>query len=185
MGLYLTFRQMDLKRLPAYGETVMVKSWVYDCDRLFGWRNSVIYDSKGEICVASVGMGAFVDLAKGLPARLPPELLNSIIRSDPLDMEALPRKIPVPPDMAAAGEALRVQAYHLDNYDHMNNARYLDLASGCLPEGFSPRRLRIEYKRPAQQGDLIQPYRGMRDQALVVTLNAPDGAVFAAVEFQG
>ncbi|MDR0553952.1 MAG: hypothetical protein LBG76_04035 [Treponema sp.] len=184
LGLYLTFRQIDIKRFPAYGETVIAKSWVYNCDRLYGYRNSVIYDSEGRFCIASVGMGAFVDLARGLPTRLPQEILDSSIRYEPLDMEVLSRKIPLPHAMTVIGEPFKVQSYHLDNYGHMNNARYLDIASAYLPDDFTLRRLRIEYKRPALPGETIIPQAGTRDDKLVIALTSPDKAIFASVEFQ-
>jgi acyl-CoA thioesterase FadM len=64
-------------------------------------------------------------------------------------------KIPVPPAMIQLSDTIRVQEYHLDNYGHMNNARYVDIASAYIPEAFSVRRIRLEYRNMALCGDSI------------------------------
>jgi acyl-CoA thioesterase FadM len=99
-------------------------------------------------------------------------------------MEILPRKIPIPPSMARLPDTIRVQAYHLDNYGHMNNARYVDIASAYIPETFPVRRIRLEYKNMALCGDVITPYSAQIDgAALIITLNGADGKVFSVMEF--
>jgi hypothetical protein len=123
-----------------------------------------------------------------------------MITYPPLEMEVLPRKIPLPASPQTEGEAIRVQGYHLDNYGHMNNARYVDIASACLPDGFQARRMRAEYKRAAFPGDLIIPRCARSgDDAFTVSLSArhPAGSsaehppklsaedLFTVMEFSG
>jgi acyl-ACP thioesterase len=139
-----------------------------------------------------------VDLTKAMPSRISQELLDTVVTHPPLDMEILPRKIPVPPDMPALPggdiadqpDFIKVQNYHLDNYGHMNNARYVDIASAYIPDDFRLKRMRMEYKKMALPGDLILPRLGRgKGGSLVITLNAPDnaaceaGAVYAVMEF--
>jgi hypothetical protein len=102
----------------------------------------------GELCVASSGVGVFVDLERAAPAR--------------------------------------VEDCHLDYYGHMNNARYLDLASAALPRGFEPRRVRAEYRKAALPGDRIVPWTGAAGEgSLVCALKPEDGGIFTALEFRG
>jgi acyl-CoA thioesterase FadM len=183
-GMYLVSRQIDIHRLPAYGETVRVKSWVRDCDRLFGYRHTALYDASGGLCLGSYAVGAFVDLDKGIPGRIPQEVLDTVTVHGPLDMEILPRKIPVPEAQEASGDVIKVQSYHLDNYGHMNNARYVDIASAYIPEDFLVRRIRAEYKTPALPGDLIFPSLCRSGKtALVVALNNKNAAPYTVLEF--
>ncbi|GHV41620.1 hypothetical protein AGMMS49546_17890 [Spirochaetia bacterium] len=191
-GMYLVSRQIDIHRLPAYGEHITVKSWVTNCDRLFGYRNTAIYDSENKLCIGAYATGPFVDLTKAAPARISQELLDKVATYPALDMEILPRKIPIPPNMApqpGPGDPLRpeqilVQNYHLDNYGHMNNARYVDIASAYIPGDFRLKRIRMEYKKMALPGDLIIPYVGRGEgDALIITLNVPDNAVYTVMEF--
>jgi acyl-ACP thioesterase len=185
-GMYLISRQIDFLRFPAYGEHIAIDSWVNGCDRLYGYRNTALYDCNGTLCIASYAIGVFVDLEKAMPARIPQELLDKMKTYPPLDMELLPRKIPLSAAPQTEGEAIMVQGYHLDNYGHMNNARYVDIASACLPDDFPVRRMRAEYKRAAFPGDLIIPHCACSgDDAFTVTLSAGDGSVFTVIEFRG
>jgi acyl-ACP thioesterase len=183
-GMYLVSRQIDISRLPAYGERVRVKSWVRCCDRLFGYRHTALYDAADRLCLGTYAVGAFVDLAKGTPRRIPQEILDTVAAQGPLDMEILPRKIPVPDDLEPIGDAIKVQSYHLDNYGHMNNARYVDIASAYIPEDFPVRRIRAEYKMPALPGDLIFPsVCRVGETARIVALNTKDAAPYTVMEF--
>ncbi|MDR1129231.1 MAG: hypothetical protein LBL20_07960 [Treponema sp.] len=183
-GMFLISRQMDIARLPAYGERVTARSWVTGCDRLFGYRNTAIYDAQGHLCIGTYAVGAFADLKRMAPARIPQELPGKVKIYPALDMEILPRKIPVPSVMARLPDTIRVQDYHLDNYGHMNNARYVDIASAYIPEYFQVRRIRLEYKNMALCGDSIIPHFAQVDEAtLIVTLNGEDGKLFAVMEF--
>ncbi|MDR1411575.1 MAG: hypothetical protein LBI91_05180 [Spirochaetaceae bacterium] len=183
-GMFLISRQLDITRLPAYGERITVRSWVTGCDRLFGYRNTAIYDAQGRLCIGTYAIGAFVDLKRMAPARVPREFPDRVKSYPALDMEILPRKIPVPSAMTRLPDTIRVQDYHLDRYGHMNNARYVDIASAYIPEDFRARRVRLEYKNMALCGDLIVPHFARTDgAALVITLNGEDGKLFSVMEF--
>ncbi|MDR1098984.1 MAG: hypothetical protein LBL28_00735 [Treponema sp.] len=190
-GMYLVSRQIVIFRLPRYGENIRVKSWVTGCDRLFGYRNSAVYDEAGSLCIGAYAVGAFVDLEKAAPLRIPRELADQVEKYEALDMEIFPRKIPVPGGMVQKPDAIRVQGYHLDNYSHMNNARYVDIASACLPEAFAVRHIRMEYKKAALEGDIIVPWASpacLSPQgalSLVISLNDPGGQPYTVMEFSG
>jgi acyl-CoA thioesterase FadM len=198
-GMYLISRQVDFIRRPAYGELVSVRSWPVNCDRLFGYRNTAIYDETGALCVGAYTVGPFMDLAAAKPMRISQNMVDTVELFPPLDMEILPRKIPVPGGESLAGasgaaEAVRVQNYHLDNYGHMNNARYIDIASAYIPDGFTVRRVRAEYKKAALTGDLIVPKIYKPDGgALVITLCSPgakgqsssEQEIYTVMEFSG
>jgi acyl-ACP thioesterase len=185
-GMYLISRQIETRRFPAYGEYVKVKSWVTGCDPLYGYRNTAIYDSNDELCIGSFALGAFIDLAKAMPHRMSPELLASIQLYPPLAMEQFPRKIPIPPGLIPQNDAIRVQSYHLDNYGHMNNARYVDIASAYIPEDFTLRFIRAEYKKAALPGDLIIPHVCRKDDStMVITLNGENTSLYTVLELRG
>jgi acyl-ACP thioesterase len=185
-GMFLISRQLDIKRLPAYGEQITARSWITNCDRLFGYRNTAIYDAQDRLCIGTYAIGTFADLKRMAPSRIPQELLDQVKSYPALDMEMLPRKIPVPPEMIQLSDTVRVQEYHLDNYGHMNNARYVDIASAYIPDSFSVRRIRLEYKNMALCGDLIIPHFAQIDeQTLIITLNGEDGKIFSVMEFTG
>lgn len=184
LNMYLVARQIDISRFPAYGEELRLRAWIYGCEgRRFGLRNTVMYGEDGGVCMATSATGAFINLENGHGVKISPDV-EKLLKYDPsYPMELGPRKIAVPDGESLVFEPVTVSPHHLDSFKHMNNARYVDIASDCLPEGFTPRRVRMEYKRPATLGQRITP-RLYADspERLVVTLDGPDG-VCCALEF--
>lgn len=184
LNMYLVARQIDIARFPAYGEELCLKAWIYGSEgRRFGLRNTVMYDASGELCMVTSATGAFISLESGRGVKISEEAERLFESVPPYPMDVQPRKIAIPAAEPELFAPVTVSAHHLDNFKHMNNARYVDIASDYLPEGFRPRRVRMEYKRPATLGQAITPHlyaepaglAGQNDNRLVVTLNGPEG----------
>ena len=157
LGMFLTSRQADVVRLPRYGESITVRTSIYDANAFFGYRNTVLYGADGQPCVLSWCVGAFVSARTGRMVRLPPEQ-RALITIDPrVDMEYADRKIAVPELPGRETDLIPVRRNDIDSNRHMNNARYVEAALECLPEDFSFRRMRVEYKKAARYGDRLHP----------------------------
>lgn len=183
VGMYMVSRQMDILRLPVYGEKLTVRTWVYECKSMYGFRNTVIYDGENKPCVVTNSSGAFMNLETARPIRVSEELINSIDMEPQFPMEYLPRKIAQPAAYDRTGTPFPVLRSHLDMNFHMNNANYLVMAEEYLPEGFSPKRIRVEYKIPAKLGDMITPLVAEEENSVTVNLSSAEGKPFAVVEF--
>lgn len=42
--MFLVSRQLDIVRRPEQNEKLTVKTWTYELKRMYGYRNTVIYD---------------------------------------------------------------------------------------------------------------------------------------------
>ncbi|MDR1399861.1 MAG: hypothetical protein LBJ41_08065 [Treponema sp.] len=153
----LVFRQVGIRRVPVYGEKLCTETRVWMMKPFMGYRNTVIYDEVGELCIESWSIGAFVSLETGRPERLPPEVLASMKIDLKLEMEYLSKKITFPPGSAEKLPPIKVNRGDIDFNRHMNNARYVQTALELLPPDFAVTRFRIEYKMPAKYGDLLYP----------------------------
>lgn len=184
-AVFLAFRQVEIFRLPAYGEHLLIRTNVYDCKNFFGFRNTTIYDERGEICVLCAAIGAFVDRASGRPAKVPTEIVRGFRFDPPLPMEYLSRKIMLPAQPPELLAPFRVKSHQADMYGHFNSNRSFDEAMEYLPADFSFNRLRLEYKAQAKPGELITPalYRGVpASDALTLTLSN-ESALCTVFEF--
>lgn len=184
LGMFLTSRQADIVRLPRCGEPITVRTSIYDTNAFFGYRNTVLFGGDGRPCVLSWCIGAFVSFATGRMVRLPAEQRAGITVDPRVEMEYLGKKIPVPDIPGREAEPIAVRRADIDFNRHMNNARYVEAALECLPEGFPFRRMRVEYKKPAKYGDRLFPLciddpAGRR----LVLLRDGGGAPYAVVEF--
>ncbi len=184
LGMFLTSRQADVVRLPRYGEPFTVRTSIYDANAFFGYRNTVLYGGDGQPCVRSWCIGAFVSLQTGRLARLPAEQRARITIDPRVDMEYLDKKIPVPELPGRETDPIPVRRSDIDLNRHMNNARYVEAALECLPEDFSIRRMRVEYKKPARYGDRLHPLCiDTADGTHLVLLRDDAGSPYAVLEF--
>ena len=87
----LASRQVDIVRVPQYGEDLKVVSTVYGMKSMFGFRNTFIYDAEGKPCYKTWSMGAFVDRETGQLARVPQDVMDTMTLEKQLDMEYLDR----------------------------------------------------------------------------------------------
>ena len=128
-------------------------------------------------------MGAFVDLSNSQPAVISDNAINNILIEDKLEMEYLSRKVKLPDSLPNEQKPIPVLKSHIDLYNHVNNAKYVMIASDLLPAEFQTKRLRVEYRTPAKQGDVFYPLLYNVDDKVTVSLNNQIGKAFAIVEF--
>ncbi|NDV95014.1 acyl-ACP thioesterase [Dysgonomonas sp. 521] len=167
MAQLLASRQMDVLRMPEYGERLTITTSVFECQNIQGYRNTVIYDEGHKPCVVSWSTGAFVNLSTNRLAKVPQEIFSGMVFDDKVEMEYLDRKITVPEGDVTQFPPVQVMSNDIDMNRHMNNAHYVRVAMEFLPEDFRTDRLRIEYKKPAEKGDMLYPRLIRTDKPLI------------------
>lgn len=184
MAVFMASRQVDILRLPRYGEEIEVSTWVHGCRGFYGLRNTVIRDAAGELCVASFSIGAFVKLDTGIPYLMPKSAYEDMVSAPPLEMEYLPRKIALPggAEFAELRRDCVVPGY-VDANGHLNAGRALDIAVSWLE--FTPRRVRVEYKAQGKPGTAFVVERADETpEHTFMRLRSVDGEVLSVYEFK-
>lgn len=184
LGMFLLSRQVDVLRLPRYGESIAAETRIFELGGFFGKRNTLLYGEDGAPCILTWSTGPFVSRETGRLVRMPPGEAERI-RVDPrVEMEYLGRKVTAP---AAPGRAFPpepVRSGDIDFYGHMNNARYLERGLELLPDGFRVGRLRIDYRMSARAGDMLHPLLTQdADGKRFVLLSDSAGRPYAVMEF--
>lgn len=182
-GMFLVSRQTDIIRKPKYGERVHLKTWTYDCRRMYGFRNTIIFDENEKPCAISYSTGAFMNLETARPMQIPKETLAKIKLNPAFEMEYTPRKIALPDTEPTIFEQVKIKKYQLDMNNHTNNARYIDIADEYLPDDKKVGRIRCEYKKPAKYNDVITPKVYSYSNNLSVDLQGDDGKSFCIIEY--
>lgn len=167
MGTVWLIRRTTCERLaPAvYDDRLIVRTWVTDMRRVRSERAYEVTRARdGAVVARATTDWVYVDLARGLPTRVPREL-QAALMPDGITMQTRrPDPWPLPPAHAHRS-GRRVELAHLDAVAHVNNAKYADYleqdvydalaAHGCAidPTARSGRlRLRtldLEYLSPA------------------------------------
>lgn len=184
MGLFLVSRQVDIRRLPVYGENVTAQTSIFECRSFYGYRNTILYGEDQLPCVLTWSIGAFVDMETGKMVKLPPEECDKITYDEKIDMEYLDKKIVLPEVPGQRLNPVAVKRNDIDFYHHMNNARYIEVALELLKDDAPINRVRIEYKAPAKPGDLLHPQiiEAPNSPRYVLLLDAQDKP-FTIMEF--
>lgn len=185
IAVFLAFRQVEIIRLPDYGEHLAVRTNVYESKNFFGFRNTVILDEQGRLCILCAAIGAFVDRATGRPAKVPAEIIRGFHFDPALPMEYLSRKIALPDRQPERLAAFRIKSHQSDMYGHFNSNRSLDETMEYLPADFRFNRLRLEYKAQAKPGETITPavYRDVPGPGALTFTLSNESALCTIFEF--
>ncbi len=183
--------QVELFQPPKLFDNITIATSPYDFKGLYGYRNFVLYnESKNhEVAACANSIWFLMDTATMRPTRITAEDSSCYLLKPPYPMEYAPRKISLPDNFAqlssAAEPAIPVTEHLLDTNHHVNNAQYVRLAMGCLPEDFTIHRMRAEYRKSAVSGDQIVPVFAhiAETNQYIVSLNDTSGQTFAIVEF--
>lgn len=178
----LTSWEIEVLRYPAVGDPIQVSTWPYDFKGFYGWRNFLMTDAAGATLAQAASLWVLLDLRTGRPTRILPEMVAAYQMEPPLSMECKARKMKVPPQMEERSP-FAVQRFHLDTNHHVNNGKYILMAQEYLPEHFSPRRMRAEYKKSAVYGERIYPSVAELEDKIVVLLADEAGKTYVVAEF--
>ena len=182
MAQLLATRQVEIVRTPEYKEELTVTSTVYGMKPMFGFRNTFIYDAEGRPCYKTWSMGAFVDRQTGKLKRVDEATIASMTLEPQLEMNYKDRRIMLPKTDGQPLEPVKVLRADIDYNRHMNNANYVRVAMELLPEDFTVRGLRVEYRVAAKLGDVLIPTLYQVEGGKILSLSIGDD-VSAIVEF--
>ena len=184
MVWFLSSWQICIGEYPKVADRICVSTWPYGFQRMLGERNHTISTPDGKFLAWGNSNWVLMDTEKQRPIPVPEELRSRYTLEAPFAMEYAPRKIVVPKDGCEKPPVKITQAY-LDSNNHVNNARYVQMAEEYLPEGFSIQQLRAEYKRQALRGDTICPTVARTEKEWVISLNDENAQPYAVIAFQG
>ena len=178
MGHHWLIRETDIEYTHPlrYGDTVQVKTWVADFQRVRSRRAYEFrLDGSGELVARASTDWVFLDDATGRPAPIPPEMMAAFYPEGlPESLPPRERLAPAPPPPPGVFRARRrVEWRDIDPAGHVNNAVYLAYIEDCgiqvaaaygwpmarmAAEGFAlvARRHQIEYKQPAVLDDELE-----------------------------
>lgn len=174
--------QVVVNRFPRMGESVIVSTAPYEFKGFLGMRNFTLDTKEGESLAYANSFWTYVDLATGYPAKLTEEDIKGFELEPKLEMNYAPRKIALP-ESAEEQQEFLIQKHHLDTNHHVNNCQYIRMAEDYLPENFTVRQMRAEYKKQARLGDMICPKVSAENGRITVLLNNEEGQPYAVVEF--
>lgn len=175
--------QIVVERYPDLGENVTIGTQPYDMKGFLGYRNFWMTDGKGRYLAKANTLWSLLNIESGKPGSIPEGMAEAYGIGEKLEMEYASRKIVIPQG-GASQDTIVVGKHHIDANHHVNNQQFVDMAMAFLPEGFTVRQLRAQYKRQAFLGDVLVPNVAEEDGRVVVSMTDPAGGTYAVIEFQ-
>lgn len=176
--------RIEVKRYPAHGEEAVVSTWPYGFKGFIGYRNFTMESPEGELLAYADSIWVLLDLRRGRPMRLLPEMAEAYRILPRISMEPAPRKLALPKGMESQ-DAFPVSKYHIDTNQHVNNGKYVSMAQEYLPMGFEVEKMLAEYRKAAVYGDVIYPLVAREGKKITVNLADKEGMPYAIVELEG
>lgn len=174
--------QVFFRRRPEVGEKIEVSTWATGFKGVFGPRDFLMKKSDGEELVCAHSLWVYVDTETGRPMKPGEDEIAVYEVEEPLPVASFSRKIKVP-ENATWVDTFPVHKYHIDTNNHVNNAKYVELACEVLPEDFCVTGLRVEYRKAAVYGDKIVLKCAMEENRITAVLCDEEENTYAIVEF--
>lgn len=176
--------QIVVNRYPRIGEKIAVSTWAYEFKGFYGSRNFTMEDEQGNLLAYANSLWVLMDMDTGRPTKIGEEEINGYKLEERLDMDYSSRKIFLPTDMVVQ-EPFPVCRYHIDTNNHVNNGQYIQMAREFIPEDFTVKQIRVEYRKEAVYGAIITPKVSCVDGNYTVALCDQEKTPYAVIEFTG
>lgn len=178
----MDFWQIVIKRRPESFELVKVATWATGFKGFFGMRNFLMRDTEDKVLVCANSYWIYLDTATGHPIRVPQEEADIYSPEEPFDMEYTGRKLEAPEDVELV-DTIVVKQHHLDVYNHMNNGKYIQVASDYVENHNAVWQVCCQYKKQARVNDIIKVYRKKEQNKIIIVLKDTDDSIYTTISF--
>lgn len=175
--------QIEILERPRFCDPIEVRSWCYGMTRTFAQRNFQIVRPDGTPYVNADSLWFTFDTEAGRPCRIPESEQAYLMGEERLPMPPTERKLKTEGPYVE-GDPIIVSTQHLDTNRHVNNAQYVLMAAEALPDDLDPRRICVQYRLQAHQGDVLIPRIRTIDDVHTVELVFEDGTSCAVVRME-
>jgi len=169
----------SVRRFPHFGEKLKIYTWTTGFEKMFGKRSFMAKDECGETVATAASLWALVDTKQEKPVRVNDEIIR-LYGIEENTVEEYIRREPDTGEVALAGE-YTVQRRDIDTNNHVNNVKFVEIASEFLPEGIKIKSLQAFYRRAAYLGDVI--YAHICENTMGIRLKTGAGETHTVMRF--
>lgn len=179
----IDFWQIVINDRPSAFEDIKVATWAVGFKGFAGMRNFTMKTEDDRMLACADSYWVYLDTVTGHPVRVPQDEAAAYGTEEPLPMENVGRKLPVPEEMELV-DTFVVQEHHIDLYNHMNNGKYIEIASDYLPADCNVSRICCQYKLQARKGEAVSVYRAAEEGKITIVLRNINGEIYSVITFE-
>lgn len=174
--LVLAWKLKIIKR-PEYNDTIQIKTWSKNHDKLYAYRNFEILDSNNEVIGVASSKWLCVNPSDLKIIKLTDEILSRYESEDisVLDDE-INYKLDIPTEYLNKCE-YKITKNMLDIYDHVHNTFYLDFVEEVIPEELSSiefSNIEIMYKKQILGKGNVQVFYSKIEEDHYIVIKSED-----------
>lgn len=178
----VSYWQIEIDRYPFLYENIKTGTFATSFKGACGNRNFFMEDEKGNMIARAKSIWAYVDTENGRPVRITEEEVEKYGTDNLFELENMGRKVQKGKDPVLM-ESFKVRKEYIDRNGHVNNCRYVEMASEYIPEESDIKKVRVGYMKPARYGDTIYPYVSEDENKLTVELADENRNSYCITEF--
>lgn len=181
--------QIDINDLPGFGDNIVVETFPYQFRGFMGCRCFIVKDADKDMEYARANsIWSYINMDTMKPERVDETMMTAYGIDEKIDMDYATKKLRAPKDTACITfEPVIISECHIDTNNHVNNGRYVHMASAYIPAVMdSPariRRIRAEYKQQVYLGEVLIPKVYKYNNHLLVVYENEDEKVCTNIEF--
>lgn len=163
LGLHWIIIQYDLQmnRLPKANETITVKTFAKEFNRLFSYREFEVYDAEGNLLVYVMTVFALMDDNRKL-SRIPSNIGEDYGSTETKRIKRMPKPQAIENLAEANRKTFSVNYFDIDMNFHANNANYFIWMLNALGDEFlathNPIEGNIVFEKEIHIGEEVESY---------------------------
>ena len=176
--------QLEVNRYPVFGEELTISTWPYDSKGILAYRNFEMKDADGNSIIRANSIWFYFDSQTGMPRKILPEYVESYGDGEKLPMNYKGRKVILPKNVEGKKmDHFPVKKSDLDTNGHVNNSKYIEMASEYVEKTSAIKGMRVDYRKSATINDTIVPV--IYEEANYIYVELSNGEIpFAVIEFE-
>ncbi|MBQ5431627.1 MAG: hypothetical protein IIU28_08250 [Lachnospiraceae bacterium] len=183
LGWFVTNWQVHLREMPRIGQRIVIRTYPYHFRGMMAYRYFTIEGEDGKLFATANSIWVLMNIKTNKPQRAPKEMVEAFVEEEDPEETFEKRKIPVEEGLVEVTRVLVDQSF-LDTNGHVNNGRYVELASHVLPQDVSYSAFFVEYKQQARLGDTITIQKKESEDHIQVILADDEGTPYVVTSWK-
>jgi acyl-ACP thioesterase len=177
-----------IHRIPEWRETIRLETWGKQPELLTAFRDFELFDSNNSSVISATSSWHILDMQQHKPVSMESFLGKFPIDPDRHAIEHKPEKLRLPNVDAITGKSFAIKPSDIDMNQHVNNTRYVQWATDCIPFEFQQTHLlneiNVNFVSESRIGEecYIETYQEANNLFLQVVVRKEDKKKLALIK---
>lgn len=172
---------LDLKRIPAFNETIICNTYCSGNSKYFASRNFEIFSENRELLGTAQGLYFLIDLSLRKPIKISDEIFRAFGTTEKTTCLKNLKIAPLP--LLESTESFKVKFYDIDTNGHVNNGVYAKWILESLPKNYLLNKellkLEIIFENEVLLGETIKVEKHLDNNITTHTIYKENGTIAA------